>query len=497
MISHFLFMNRLSHPSYRQSSPFQWGEWINVPLLLLWLVGFGIFFGGMPKYNDDYWYMAGLKPWFEAQGITNPDDGGNIFTNGIPFDAIRDIWQYHYQQDNIRLPNVIVPFFLLLPKWVGGTLVTFLLGWITVLAIRIAGYDWRKSPVTPLVIFVTTFFFPWRDNFGVQVFQFNYIISTWICLCLFHWLRKVRSGPIAWTVALLFGFVAGWSHEGIALPTACGLFALFICYRKWRRWEVALAIVGIATALCFLAHTPHTTGHIQFTINSLLKDFGVYLLYILPIGVPIYFIMLVSILAIVIYGQGHRLFRNYKIVFCLASATASILITALTQSFSRVTIWATLVSMIALLIMLRMTTKRRFQTYSTSTASGAFIIMTIVYVHLTFIDIYALQFRHYKHEFLDPYPERWNTGYFAELKDITQIPAPCLNLPDPRFVETATMYTHFYHPEVSLNAKPTEYEPAIKHPIVSAELEYVDSLSGHPAGEDRRFVSLTASTLSP
>lgn len=56
----------------------------NVLWLLMYLVGMGVFFVGMPKYYDDYWYMEHLRPWFEAQGVMVPENGGNIFSGGFP-----------------------------------------------------------------------------------------------------------------------------------------------------------------------------------------------------------------------------------------------------------------------------------------------------------------------------------------------------------------------------------------------------------------------------
>lgn len=55
--------------------------------LLLFFIGTGIFFIGMPKYCDDYWYMFHLQPWFESQGIDVPS-GGDIFRFGIPWEDI-------------------------------------------------------------------------------------------------------------------------------------------------------------------------------------------------------------------------------------------------------------------------------------------------------------------------------------------------------------------------------------------------------------------------
>lgn len=60
-------------------------EYLNLNYLwiLLYAGGLGAFLIGMPKYTDDYWYMAPLKIWFDAQGILNLDEGGNIMTSAF------------------------------------------------------------------------------------------------------------------------------------------------------------------------------------------------------------------------------------------------------------------------------------------------------------------------------------------------------------------------------------------------------------------------------
>ena len=197
------------------------GLWI-----LLFLVGMGFFFIGMPKYYDDYWYMWHLYPWFETQGILYPENGGNIFSAGIPWQGIFDTWVEHYNEDNIRLPNMLVPVFLLFPKWIGSGLMVLLSGWTIVLVLKVSNIDWHKSPLVPPVIFYWMFMMPWRDYFGALDYQFNYILSSWVALILLTFLHPDGrcAGKSEWNLkcagVFLLAFITGICHEGIGVPFA-------------------------------------------------------------------------------------------------------------------------------------------------------------------------------------------------------------------------------------------------------------------------------------
>ena len=100
----------------------------NIVWISLFAIGIGLFFIGMPKYTDDYWYMMHLRPWFESQDIIYPEDGGNILRGGIPFREIWATWSEHYGNDNLRFGNLLAPILLIFPKWVGSGFTLVCLG---------------------------------------------------------------------------------------------------------------------------------------------------------------------------------------------------------------------------------------------------------------------------------------------------------------------------------------------------------------------------------
>ena len=152
--------------------------------IFLFMVGFGVFFIGMPKFMDDYWYMMHLRPWFESQGIVYPENGGNIFKAGIPWEAILDTWYEHYEEDNIRLGNLVAPILLLFPKWIGSGICLACLVYSIIVGLGLTGIDWRNSRLVPVALFLCTFFMPWRDHLGALDYQLNYIVPTAISIGL-------------------------------------------------------------------------------------------------------------------------------------------------------------------------------------------------------------------------------------------------------------------------------------------------------------------------
>lgn len=450
----------------------------NAPWIILWLIGFGLFLGGMPKYNDDVWYMAGMKDWYEAQGISDPCLGGNIFTHGIPLDAIRTIWGYHYLTDNFRLVNILAPFLLLLPKWLTGIMITLLLGHTVILAARAAGYDWLKSPVTPLVIFLITFFFPWSNNFGVLVYQLNYILPTWLGIIMFQRLRHPHKRISELIVSLVIGLVLGWCHEALSIPILIGLIALFACYKSWRRADVVLSMVGLILGILLLLSSPNVESRASGSLLDLGYSITKISWHVFPKRTPIYFIMLVVLCASAAYGRLKRLKASYVICFSLFSATASVILAILTNHAPRVLIWSTMASIIGLLKIIHINTGSRFNSYNTTTVVAAIFLLAPVYTHLVFVDIYTFKFRDFMHENIEPFPEKWETGFFVDDTVLKNPPPLCLDLPDKRFYESSSLFIPFYHTEIGVGQDP--WTPCF---LISRQLEYVTADTGSPAGE--------------
>ncbi len=180
-----------------------WG-WV---LTGLYMAGFMCFFTFMPKCSDDYWYMMFLRPWYAAQGIIDPENGGNIFKAGIPFDAIWETWKNHYDIDNVRLGNLLAPVLLMFPKWLGSGLMGIVWLYVTISAFRVAGIEMRNTLIVGVALVLFYFLLPWRVRMGALDYQLNYIPSSALVLWLFLLLRRLRGGSARLGQGIVCGII--------------------------------------------------------------------------------------------------------------------------------------------------------------------------------------------------------------------------------------------------------------------------------------------------
>lgn len=106
--------------------------------------------------------------------------------------------------DNIRLGNLLILFFLLLPKWVGSSIMTLLWVYGVMDALKLSGIDWYKSALVPLALFLWTFGILWSENYGVMDYQFNYLFSLAVAMWLLRFLerREWGEGSMGWRAAV-------------------------------------------------------------------------------------------------------------------------------------------------------------------------------------------------------------------------------------------------------------------------------------------------------
>lgn len=229
--------------------------YFNLVCLSLFMIVFGILFVGMPKFVDDYWYMMQLKPWFESQGIADPNEGGNIFSAGIPWSELWATCVNHYEIDNCRLGNMTVPFFLMFPKWLGSGIAWLV--WIYTLfaGYRLAGVDWRRSALVPLSLLLFWYAMPWADHMGSMVYQFNYVLGLGLCVLLISLLRR-RGGRLNPVAGFLLGVVCGAWQEGVSMPLFCGLVSLILFRRESRNSGMIWATVGVLCGIGLLMLSP-------------------------------------------------------------------------------------------------------------------------------------------------------------------------------------------------------------------------------------------------
>lgn len=415
----------------------------NALWLLLFFSGMGVFFLGMPKFVDDYWYMAHLRTWFEAQGIVWPENGGDVVGYGIPWQGIMDTWHEHYAVDNVRLPNLLMPIFLLFPKWVGSGIALLAFAASVFMMFRLSHTDWRRSPVVPLIIGALMFFVPWDDNFGSLNYQFNYLLSVAATLALLCWLtghcaRNRCSGDSlrGCAGALALGFFVGLCHEGVTVPLICGLVVAMLLSVSWRNYRCAAAIVGLASAVLVLMSVPGMRIRVE-TIRPVsdichrlfelrLEWSGLCLLLLCIVGYAS------------IRGLGNRL-SSPLFWLCVVNALVTAVIGAASY-FGRTSYWLEIMSLTAILILVAPDSRSLSRKSRTCVNTLSVVVLSSVYLRLAFVGYYSLKYRDMAESLVIDWSKGAGNNVFGRVDAWFDRPAICGYMP-VRFYPFAFAYS--------------------------------------------------------
>lgn len=335
---------------------------VNISLLFLFFVGVGIFLILTPGYADDYEYMMRLEPWFEKQGVTLPQDGGNIFKYGIPFQEIKETWEWRNLHDNRRLANILVMFFLLIPKWVGSGLALICWMYSAVISLRFVSSDVCKSSIVPVSIFCWVFMMPWSDFMGTLDYQFNYVIGTALTLLLIHYVRlsvKDRDrnhrgfqGIMREIGIVVLSVSVGAWNEGFSIPLLCGLLALTILFpSRCRNKVILLSIAGLVIGLMWLVTSPAFGRRVDHEFFSHGLDFKFIIKDVLMFhsSVAIFFLLMIT----AFFVRGRKLiFSDAGILFVAVSSLVSLSMSIFTSGSPRSGWWGNFASIVGILILL-------------------------------------------------------------------------------------------------------------------------------------------------
>lgn len=400
---------------------------------LLWIVlsaaGLGVFLIGMPKYIDDYWYMIHLGPWFESQGIFSPEQGGDVWSHGIPWAMVYDTWVEHWTTDNARLCNCILPLLLLLPKWACS--VVSLLAWVVAmfLSFRLSGTDWRRSAFVPVALALWGFLMPWKDSMGALAFQETYVWLSAIALWLVRLYLSERHGTGRCVALFALGVVVGWWHEGFGLPIIVGLLMLALVFRRFRGWKTWAAVAGLACGVAVIMLAPAMARrssvnlHLDaaYIASSLLKGLAVNLPYIGALAV---------VAAASVRRRGASLLKDPVVLFSLTSGLASMAMVFVTFTNSRVVWWADLISVICIMRVIVLEWPGTWGSYRLwSRILGAALLVPL-YVHQGVAAYYTLEFRRDLERCVAFYADNPGRSIFGRVRTGENLPVASLNLPD-------------------------------------------------------------------
>lgn len=201
------------------------------------------------------------------------------YLHGAPID-MRAYWDNLYTilyHNHFRLPNLLMPFVILLPEWLVATVSCAVLVAMMLLAASLGGFRTRPL-VFALFVLGMAVVYPWFDQLYLTSFQLPYIYGPTLSLWMM-WLLARGRGSVAGMVAL--GCVIGLWHEiwGATLLMACT--AVWVRYSRMRTRVLAAGIISLSVSLGMLV--------VLFTFNvkrAELAVLGLRSVSILPFMLP-------------------------------------------------------------------------------------------------------------------------------------------------------------------------------------------------------------------
>lgn len=418
----------------------------NTLWILLFCVGLGYFLIAMPKGLDDYWFLEKFCPWLTEHGYMFPENGVNLFKTGMPWTEIIETWKYRTSYDNARLGNLLVMFFLLLPKWVGSGLA--FLSWLYVMygSIRLTGIDWRKSPLIPVALFLWTFFIPWRNGMSTLVYQFNYVLPS--ALGVFLLVRlfrkpKLKRGKLKLCGLFAVAFLTGWWHEGFSVPILAGLAAVMVLFGKCRTKSFYCVCLGLLAGLSVMMFAPsmHTRIHIVVSGKELISisrlyEFCVNILYVVFVCLTVFSFRKLK--------SGIMRGKNTLLIFMLVSGFIPILIMIRTYSESRVSWWSHCMSVVGIIMLLRYCYDRIWMSYKLKSMAVASVCIVLFILHLGYNSYYVMLNRKDLLGAEAAYTVNPGEAYFGNVKTCSFLPLIMLNMPDAFAYTTTPLIINMY-----------------------------------------------------
>lgn len=399
---------------------FSW-NWVWIGLFV---VGFGVFFVGMPKFYDDYMFMVRLRPWFEAQGVVYPENGGNVLSSGFPCLMVVDTWAEAYAIDNIRIAQLLLPICLIFPKWVNSMVIAIIWGIIVYLIFKAAKIDNKKSLLVPAGLALLLYGLPWCDHFGAIAYQFNYVLSGFVFMLLlfyagvFGHLDKRASYPTKGWLQMLgafaFGVLGGLMHEGFAVPVVCALVVLVIFYPRFRTLKNLFIICGVAVGAAVLLSVPgmreraavsaSSQNGLEHTLRYLGRDGWAGTLFYLSLAFGL------------LKQKSLRPALSPLTVFAIVNGLVTLAIAAYTGRAGRLFFWMNLVYIIGILYLWRSCFSLHKRIWRATAKAVSAVLLIAVYLNLGYADYYALEYRRLQKEVMTDYVSDPDKFFFGDCR---------------------------------------------------------------------------------
>lgn len=452
---------------------------LNGLYFLIFSVVLGIYLIVMPRFVDDYWYMFNLTEWLKQQGDYNPNGKVDLVNYPFPWAEIFETWKDHYLIDNSRLCNVLVVFFLLIPKWIGSSIAVFAWMYTMASSFKLSGINFKKSAIVLMGIILWALFIPWPSHLGWLDYQFNYVLSSALSLCLvglwfsidkkFQFKRQLKGIKKFITLFLYFliSLIVGLWHEGFSLPIFVGFLFLVVCYNRFRNSYCYLILLGLAIGIIFLAIAPGTQVRMEATdlipIPLYIKIFKT-IIFNIP-----YWIFIV-VLACVIYSHGLISVMQKKLIgFCVISGIIPLFMGLATFAVARVYWWTQLVSILGLMILCQNYYNHYWHKYRIKNLMWLIPLAMFALARFIYMDYYAFKTRGAVHDAIITYQKNPEKSIFEDVITNNEIPFYCVMMQDVVLLKDYQVnIAHFLE----------TWSGKRNFAIIPSELKYVTAKSG-------------------
>lgn len=421
---------------------------LNLTALCIFSILLGIYFTAMPKYADDYWFSINLAEWHKSQNVSDITEGGNIFIYGIPFKDIVETWHYHWLNDNVRLCNILVVFFLLFPKWVGSGVMWLAWLYSMFISYKIAGIKKFGSPIVGLSIVLWGLFLPWSSHLGALDYQFNYIGSTAVSLWFLSKMLKQGSSGFSCHGRFdflkccgffLLGLLAGWWHEAFSCSLWGIVIVLIIFYKYYRNLPFVCGIAGLTLGIIILSAAPGT--HLRLHGNPMYLTHKI--VNVIAYNLPYYAFLFFSFVYAIKHGF-QKLFYDRVLMSCIIGGLIPVLMSIVLFAAARVTWFTQILAIVGLMRLFDIAGWEYWIKYKISNAIWIVPLVLLVLVRFIVADIYAFKTRKMMRDAIEKYITNPDKTVFSKVITIHDIPLIAIKLPDVMINDEFVYMTAFF-----------------------------------------------------
>ncbi|MDE6527270.1 MAG: hypothetical protein K2L75_08440, partial [Muribaculaceae bacterium] len=216
-----------------------------MPLILLGII-YMLCFWFYPYLNDDLEFREPMAAYIADGTSTSFFDG----------------WGYsvcdRYMHDNGRLPQLVGPLMVVMPKVLMSLIMAVCLVLAVFMTANAAGVWCRSAALTAFAALCWVVLFPWADYMFGIMFYMNYIpASAWL-LFAFWLFADLRFKGV--TIPLLVGLVLGSMHEIYAGTMFCGAMFVLVLFKRYRTRANIVFVVAVVLGLLYLIFAPGTAS---------------------------------------------------------------------------------------------------------------------------------------------------------------------------------------------------------------------------------------------